>query len=69
MSTINSPRRVLRAMFGKLGGGLLDYGMQIWNPAGQVMWRFDSGVTTPGITPGNVTTVTVAAHAIHSRSR
>ena len=34
---------------------------------GSEMWRLDSGVTTRGITPGNVTTVTVAPNAITQR--
>jgi hypothetical protein len=55
----------LRVILGYLGAfGIGDYGLQIYNAAGQLMWDFASGVKTPGITPAAVTTTTVAGNAI-----
>jgi predicted phage tail protein len=55
----------LRVMLGNLGAvGLNDYGLLIWNAAGQLMWDFASGAQTPGIRDGAVTTIKVPVNAI-----
>jgi len=45
---------VTRVQMGKLGAGLADWGMKIWNAAGALMWDFSSGAQTAGIAQGAV---------------
>jgi len=54
----------LRGMFGKLGTGANDYGLQIWNPAGQLMWDFNGGATSNGLNNNAVTTPKIIANAV-----
>jgi predicted phage tail protein len=55
----------LRVLMGNLTqAGFPDYGLLIYNAAGQLMWRFDSGVQTAGIAPAAVTTPSVAVNAV-----
>lgn len=49
-----------RVLLGSLESvGIGDYGLLIWNAAGQLMWDFTSGATTSGIVPNAVTEAVV----------
>ncbi len=50
----------LRVLLGKLGAGSTDYGLAIWNAAGQLMWDLNSGSTTQGIADFAVTNAKIA---------
>jgi hypothetical protein len=57
------PDNRIRVLLGRVGSGVQDYGLRIWDASGTLQWDF-TGVRTAGITPGNVTTPTVAGYAI-----
>jgi predicted phage tail protein len=46
----------IRILLGRIAGGSTDYGLQIWNAAGVLMWDFTSGAQTQGINAFAVTT-------------
>lgn len=55
----------LRVLLGSLAGaGIGDYGLLIYNAAGQLMWDFASGAQNPGIGNGAVSTTKVVQNAI-----
>ncbi|HEX6827131.1 MAG TPA: hypothetical protein VF077_12510 [Nitrospiraceae bacterium] len=55
----------LRVLLGNLSAvGVGDYGLYIYNAAGQLMWDFASGAQTPGIGNGAVSTPKVIPGAI-----
>lgn len=62
--TVADQQPSTRVQLGKLGPGAAEYGLRIWNAIGELMWDFNSGVRTPGITPAAVTTTTVFVNAI-----
>lgn len=41
----------LRIELGKVGAGVSDYGLRIYNSSGQLMWNFTDGAQTQGIAP------------------
>lgn len=54
----------VRVILGKLGALSTDWGMHLFNAAGQAMWSFTDGALTPGISNAAITAPKIAAGAI-----
>jgi predicted phage tail protein len=59
--TVRDDASTARVLIGKLGAGGGDYGLEIFDSAGTVMWDFSSGASTRGIAPNAVSTSVVYA--------
>jgi hypothetical protein len=46
---LHDATNAVRAILGRLGSLTTDYGLQLFNAAGQLMWNFVTGATTEGI--------------------
>lgn len=55
-----------RVQLGKLGAGVTDYGLYLWNAAGQLMLDFNTGATTFGLQDLAVTNAKIANLAVDS---
>jgi hypothetical protein len=51
---VHDANNMVRTLLGRLGSGIEDYGLQVNNASGVVMWRLDGGATTQGIYPNAV---------------
>lgn len=55
---------VNRAKIGKLGAGTTDWGLELYNSSGSIIFSANTGLKTAGIEAGAITTVTIAGGAI-----
>ena len=53
--SVGFPNGRLRGMLGKLGPGAQEYGLRLWNAAGDLMWDFNTGASTLGLQDLSVT--------------
>ena len=61
-----TPTKVARVVLGRLGPLSTQYGLQLFGPAGQLMWNFATGATEDGITDAAVTTKHIRAGSIEA---
>ena len=57
---------VTRVMLGKLGAVATQYGLQIFNAVGQLMWSFTDGAQTAGISDASITATKIKAATIEA---
>jgi hypothetical protein len=55
---------VRRVLFGRLGPAGAEFGQQMWNALGQLMWDVNTGAQSVGIVDGAITANKIAANAI-----
>jgi predicted phage tail protein len=63
----NQATPATRVVLGKLGTLSTDYGLVIYNAAGQIMWHFSDGAQTPGIADNAITAQKITAATIASQ--
>ena len=61
-----TPTQVTRALLGKLGPLQTQYGLQLFNEAGVLMWNFSTGATPAGIEDDAITADKISAASIQA---
>ena len=61
---IQDPNLIYRVLMGKLGPSNAEYGLQIFDQFGTLMWNFNTGAQTAGIAPAAVITEKIGTNAV-----
>ena len=62
-----TPTQVVRAILGRLGALTTQYGLQLFNEQGVLMWNFATGATPAGIEDDAITADKIAAASIEAQ--
>ena len=62
-----TPTQVARALLGRLGALTTQYGLQLFNEAGVLMWNFATGATPAGIEDNAITADKISAASIEAQ--